>query len=240
VNSPGAVERRDLLLSTKPVRADSSASGGPNNNKLDEERHVHKKGGLRKKIDQQRRNVRGIQGRLRRIEAESGARKRRTLRGNKDAAAATITGGEVLSEPYRRKEILEASNEGALQDLVDRLKGMSEEELRAVHGETERLLALAQESLAEIEKDFESVQRWERFESGFETRDVLANGERRVHMELRYGREVTVEDVDSDLRGMTTEQRKRALMEGIAKDQSHDRRLPGPLNVNRVFNLLES
>jgi hypothetical protein len=59
-------------------------------------------------------------------------------------------------------------------------------------------------------------------------------------MELRYGREVTVEDVDSDLRGMTTEQRKRALMEGIAKDQSHDRRLPGPLNVNRVFNLLES
>ena len=178
VNSPGAVERRELLLSSKPTRTGppSAAVTGEAPSKMIEERHVHEKAGLRRKIDHQRRNLRELQDRLRHIQMELDARKRRRSGGQ--TTATTGEQEEVLSEPYRRRIIL--------KELDVSLTGMREAELRVVHEETRRLRALAQEALAETEKDMQSVSRWERFESGFETRDVLANGERRLHMELRY------------------------------------------------------
>lgn len=231
VNSPGAVERRELLLSSKPTRTGppSAAVTGEAPSKMIEERHVHEKAGLRRKIDHQRRNLRELQDRLRHIQMELDARKRRRSGGQ--TTATTAEQEEVLSEPYRRRIIL--------KELDVSLTGMREAELRVVHEETRRLRALAQEALAETEKDMQSVSRWERFESGFETRDVLANGERRLHMELRYGREVSVKDVEKELHGMTKDQRRTVLMEGIGKDRS-DGRLPGPLKLNHVGNLLES
>ena len=47
-------------------------------------------------------------------------------------------------------------------------------------------------------------------------------------MELRYGREVTLEDVERELEGLSRAQRKANLIEGVAKD-GRGTRLPGPL-----------
>ena len=48
-----------------------------------------------------------------------------------------------------------------------------------------------------------------------------------------------MKDVEKELHGMTKDQRRTVLMEGIGKDRS-DGRLPGPLKLNHVVNLLES
>ena len=48
-------------------------------------------------------------------------------------------------------------------------------------------------------EDIVAAWRWAGFESGHETRDVLENGIRRVHMEARFGRAVTLADIQATL-----------------------------------------
>ena len=179
---------------------------------LAKEAHVHAKGGLRSALAAQRNAVAELNARLEEI--------RRAARGKAEAPACTPNYTRAGLEP------------GSLDSL-------SESELLALERETIRLRDLAAASCEETERDLGSVREWETYESGYETRDVLANGERRAHMEIRYGREVTVDDVEAEVRGLTSQQRKLKLIEGIAKAARADGRLPGPIAVDNVAGLLE-
>ncbi|QDZ18281.1 hypothetical protein HOP50_01g07860 [Chloropicon primus] len=173
--------------------------------------HVHAKGGLRSALQRQRNVIAELNARIFQVEEALGARER----------------GGACTGAYRRTEV----DGRALEDL-------DASGLLALKLETTRLRDLAAEACQEMERDLSSVRDWERFESGFETRDVLANGERRLHMELRYGREVTVDDVESELQSLSKDQRKLRLIEGIGKD-TRDGRLPGPVVMDNIASLLK-
>ena len=210
-NSESALVRRDLLLEggREAVATKEGAEG------LAKKGHVHAKVGLRAALARQRNTVAGLNARLLEVQR----------------ALAAAKGGEaapVLSEPYRRTSKPEGRD----------LSVMDPSELAAFERETLRLRDLAAQSCEEMERDLGSVRDWERFESGFETRDVLANGERRKHMELRYGREVTVDDVEKEIQLLSRDQRKLRLIEGIGKDGA-DGRLPGPVAVDSISTLLK-
>ena len=93
--------------------------------------------------------------------------------------------------------------------------------------ETVALRALARRACEEIKRDLNASGAWDLVESGFETRDVLENGERRAHMEARVGRAVTLEDVRGEMARPAHERRAR-MLEGIAIDGGP---LPGPLDA---------
>lgn len=228
VNSASALARRCLLLPSGLQTAGSSERD------IEKKKHVHVKKGLKDSLSQQRKICQDLNSRLRQIESAMAERRRRSRREEEEEGGRGRGRGgggeidEVLSENYRRPE---------LKSMEESLKPLSIVELEALRRETLRLRDLSLETAGEMEKDLGSVAHWERYESGFETRDVLANGERRLHMELRYGREVTVEDVEKEMEGMSKDQRKMKLIEGIGKDGS-DGRLPGPLRLDNITTLM--
>lgn len=79
-------------------------------------------------------------------------------------------------------------------DLVD---------IRKEIAKMERMISL-------LEMDVIDARRWERYESGHETRDVLEHGERRIHLERRLGRKATHEDVQMELSRTWNERRIRS------------------------------
>jgi len=231
-NSDAAVRRRDLLLhgasSSSPKAGTAGGNGGAGEPEgaraldLEREAHVHDKRGLVSALAESRKTLAQLSARARQIDAALA---------NHEQQKGPKEGEEVLTSAYRRRE---SAAEAA---FARSLGGLGERELLSLKRETQRLQDLTRESLADIEQDLRSSTHWERFESGFETRDVLANGERRLHMELRYGREVTLEDVERELEGLSRAQRKANLIEGVAKD-GRGTRLPGPLKEAVATNLL--
>ena len=59
-----------------------------------------------------------------------------------------------------------------------------------------------------------------------------------LSLSCRYGREVTVEDVDRELSELTTTERKLRLIEGVGLDRT-DGRLPGPLVMDNIAPLMK-
>ena len=98
-------------------------------------------------------------------------------------------------------------------DFAAEVEGLEESTLAVALEEGERLLTSMREGLEEMRADLRSTREWETFNSGRETRDVLQNGERRAHMEARYGREVRLGDVDYE-KGLPWEKRRELTMEG--------------------------
>lgn len=98
-------------------------------------------------------------------------------------------------------------------DFASEVEGLEESTLAVALEEGERLLASMREGLEDMRADLRSTREWETFDSGRETRDVLQNGERRVHMEARYGRDVRLGDVDYE-KGLPWEKRRELTLQG--------------------------
>mmetsp|Transcript_10432 Transcript_10432/g.34309 ORF Transcript_10432/g.34309 Transcript_10432/m.34309 type:complete len:533 (-) Transcript_10432:44-1642(-) len=66
--------------------------------------------------------------------------------------------------------------------------------------EAMRLHRMATDAEAEMKEDVYDRRRFDTFESGFETRDVMENGVRRAHMTARLGRTVAREDIEDSMK----------------------------------------
>ena len=132
------------------------------------------------------------------------------VRGLRDRLAGRAPAPEAIVPAYR-------PGPPPAQDPSDLDAGSgSRAELEYALFEAERLLGMAREACRAMEADLAASAAWARFESGHETRDVLQNGERRAHMEARYGRKVELADVEYEA-GLACDQRRRRALEGIAK-----------------------
>ena len=132
------------------------------------------------------------------------------VRGLRDRLAGRAPAPEAIVPAYR-------PGPPPAQDPSDLDAGSgSRAELEYALFEAERLLGMAREACQAMEADLAASTAWARFESGHETRDVLQNGERRAHMEARYGRKVELADVEYEA-GLAWDQRRRRALEGIAK-----------------------
>jgi len=110
-------------------------------------------------------------------------------------------------------------------DFAAGLEGLEGSALVAAVKEGEALLASMREGLEEMRRDLRSTREWETFDSGRETRDVLQNGERRAHMEARYGRKVRNGDVDYE-QGLPWDKRRQLTLEGAMAAGPGDPYLP--------------
>ena len=116
------------------------------------------------------------------------------------------------------------------KDDDDDLDAMDEETLTWELERLDALLAVAEDGASAMAQDLADSRRWERYESGRETRDVLANGERRALMEARLGREVTKADIENG-RSLTWEEKRRHAVEGMdaLEAKGYVARLPVPI-----------
>ena len=187
LNSSSALERRDLLLAGKKCEKDLGSVA-----------HVHEKRGMRAALARQRNTVSELNARLLQIERTLAARVAPSDAGGGEDSRGPGTSApepprerpaatEALSEPYRRTNAPENLLYPRHEEAAARgsLAAASAADLASMRDEVRRLRDLALQSCKEMEADLTSVGRWESYESGTETRDVLANGERRAHMELR-------------------------------------------------------
>ena len=144
----------------------------------------------------------------------------RVLRGRLPGAGGGGAPCPQIAPGYRREAEVAAG-----PDFAAGLEGLEGPALVAAVEEGEALLASMREGLEEMRRDLRSTREWETFDSGRETRDVLQNGERRAHMEARYGRKVRNGDVDYE-QGLPWDKRRQLTLEGAAAAGPGDPYLP--------------
>jgi len=198
------------------VRARAPRIGAATNQWL----HGDTKGGLAAKVAMRQSEVAQLNSRMRQAAARLGRSGTGTGTGNGDGRSTS----NGVAGHYRRAEDA---------DIGRALDGMTAAELEAFLAETARLRDLARASLREMQQDAKSTADWEVFESGFETRDVLENGERRAHMEARLGRKAELQDVTAEKDNLTLAERRERMLDGMAK--ANDSRLPGPVDAGKTI-----
>ena len=124
---------------------------------------------------------------------------REGLQITKAPRSAVVHRAPKPAEEIKKIQELETINaEKALEDLDD-LEGFDVDDLINETGECKMRHDALVQVVKALEIDIGDRGRWDTFESGVETRDVLENGVRRADMELFLGRPAMKLDIDASL-----------------------------------------